>query len=596
MKRPTLLSFLLCPASKLVFASALLVSAGCGSDADEAPRVLARPVTVLELEAHAPPPGRLIPGVVTPYRQTELPFEVGGRVERLIGVGDDVQGEQLDRDGNVVQAGAVMAELDPAPLQRALNQTRQTLQAARLQLEAQVVQLEDVLPARLASARSQAQAAELSASYAKDDVAALESAVELAATTLERNQGLLPTGAVSDIAVRQSATELEGSKARLAQSLTLVTTREREYDAAVSTVAEIEGSIALQRANNEAQRASIRGFEEAVLDAESDLQNCTLRAPFPGRVTRLHVGEGSFVAAGSPVLTLTMMNPIETVINVSAGVEEELIVGTDALIYPMNASQVDMESAVRATLFQKRGVADSGTRTFEVGLIAPNRRRVVRADQAGLPVVPYLMPVFDNPLDLPGGEGLYTVAEAVERSGDEAWVLKVRGLAQGARSEATLKGKLEATRVPVRAGDRIIQIASWSLVELVEASGLTEGDLLVPLPTPAHADGFIVDDNRWLLRPGDLVQVAVSHGDLPAGFYLPVQSIRELNGSTSVFVVGPDERVRAVVVEVRETSGELRRVVSDELADGDAVVASGAHFLQDGDRVAVTGTVSGAGQ
>ena len=573
----------------LAFACAASVSACSGKPAEVAAQ-RARPITVLRLARTTPPPSSLIPGIVTAHRETQIPFQVTGRVVRLITAGDDVEGEQLDQDGVVVQEGTILAELDPAPFERALSRAELRLEAARKELESQTVQLESVLPARLANARSVARAAQLNAELALDDVTASESAVSLAQTTLERNRELLPTGAVSDIAVRQSENGLQTQRARLAQARTTVTAREREYDAALASVSELEGTIDLQEASNAAQVASIDQLTEEVEDAREDLEDCILRAPFSGRVTAQHVGEGSFVQAGSPIVTLTMMNPIEAVVSVSANVESQLVAGTDAWIYPMDGNDVDRQQAVRATLYLKRGVADAGTRTFELGFIAANERKRPRDSAQGLPQVPYVTPVFDNPLAIPGGEGLYVLSDSVAEDDSGAWVMKVRGLSQGARTSETLEGTLYADRVSVRLGERKIQVASWALMRVADGSGLEPGDLLVPFPEPEFGDGFAMHDNRWLLRPGDLVQVAVDHGDAPSGFWVPVQAIRERNGTTRVFLVESGERVRAIDVHVRESSGELRRIEAPELGEGLELAHSGAHFLQDGDTVVRVGS------
>lgn len=561
-----------------------LATVSCSSDAPEQDLQLARPVTSFVLQPGSPPVGRLLPGIVSPYRQTDLPFEVTGRVEWLEDAGEDVIGDQIDREGEVVAPGTVLARLDPEPLRRSLNQAAQRLEAARLQLSALRVQLNEVLPAQLESARSRASGAVLAVENARKDVEAAESAVNLASTTVERNRQLLPTGAVSDIAVRESESNLDAQQARLEQSRTLVISRQREVDSAQSSIAELQGNLSLQEANIKVQEASIKELEETVDDAAASLDNTVLRAPFAGRITAIHAGEGSFVSAGTPIVTLTMLNPIEVEITVSPGVEEQLIVGTDALIYPMHAGELDLERSIRATLYQKRSVADESNRTFALDLIAANERFVER-DSNELPSAPFLMPLFENPMDLPGGEGLYTVDNAVHVDGDRAWVLRVRGLAQGSRNAQTLDGVLQADRIPVVLGERSMRIASVSLVQLIAPGKLAEGDLLVPNPTPAHAEGFVIADNRWMLRPGDLVQVSLDQGRLPEGLYVPVQSIRELNGRNTVFVIGDDDVVTGVEVEVAESSGNLRRVIASGLQPGASVVAKGAHFLQDGDSV-----------
>lgn len=580
----------------LGLATLCLTTWSCSDSAPEQVQQLARPVTSFALEQGAPPPGRLLPGVVSPYRQTQVPFQVTGRVEWLEDSGEDVFGEQVDRDGGVVAEGTVLARLETEPFERALNQSNQRLSAARLQLEALEVQRDEVLPAQLASARSRAAGAQLAVQNAREDVTATESAVDLARTTVERNRQLLPTGAVSDIAVRESESNLDAQLARLEQARTLVISRQREVDAANSSIAELEGNQALQEANIKVQEASIKELEEAVRVAEDNLEDTVLRAPFAGRITEIHVGEGSFVSAGSPVVTLTMLNPIQVEITVSAAVEEQLIAGTDALIYPMHSGELDVERAIRATLYQKRSVADEASRTFALDLIAANQRYADQTD-SDLPAVPYLMPLFDNPMDLPGAAGgLYTLDEAVHLEGDRAWVLRVRGLAQGARNAGTLQGVLTADKIPVVVGDRSMRIASFSLVQVIAPGELAEGDLLVPNPTAAHAEGFRIADNRWLLRPGDLVQVSLEQDSLPPGFYVPVQAIRELNGRNFIFVIESDDTVRAVQVEVAESSGNLRRISSTELQVGAAVVSKGAHFLQEGDTVVRMGEEPGISQ
>ena len=565
-----------------------LASAACSDPVEEAAPVLARPVTVLTLNEAAPPPDALLPGLVTPYRESTISFEVSGRIEYLANAGDDLEGIQVDRAGEVAEEGPVIASLDPAPFERALRQSERRIASARAQLVAEQVQLEDVLAETLRGAVSNAQAADLAVTSAKDDVEANESAVDLAQTTLKRNEELLPSGAVSDIAVRESATTLSQERARLAQSRTLVSTRLKELEAANFLVAETRGSIALQQAKVEAQQATIEELEQQVLDAQSNLDDCVLHAPFAGRITAVHVAEGSVVSASTPVVTLTMMTPIEVELTVSAAVDDELVLGTDAIVYPMNGSEPDTERAVRATLFEKRGVANEGTRTFPVGLSAPNQRRDAREEFAGEPTTPYLLPVFRNPLDLPDENGLYTVKDAVGGTLDDAYVLRVQGVSQGEREASSLAGRLTSERIPIRIGERTLRVASFELVEIVGETTVDEGDLLVSFTTPAHESSFIVLDNRWLLRPGDLVQVGIGRQDRTPGFYVPVTAIREINGKTSVFAVDDGSIARRIDVQALDSAGRLRRIEGEGLAEGAQIVLDGTHFLMDGDRVTVT--------
>ena len=572
-----------------LFAAAALASCSDDTAERDTPQ---RAVAVTTLQESAPGAGRLIPGVVSPYRQNPLSFEVGGRVTRLLEVGDDVDGGRLDQIGNAIAPGSVIAEIDPEPYERARTQAERRLASARAQLTALSAQLEQVLPSRRASALASAAAAEASIRYAEDDLSSRESAVDLARTTLEKNEELLPSGSVSDIAVRQSRTALASAEARLAQARTLVTARQREHEAAVAAVAEAEGALVLQAASIDAQRAVIEELELQVLQAQDNLDNCVLRAPFGGRITAVHVGEGSVVQVGSPIATLTMMTPIEVVLTVSSSLEKSLVLGSDALIYPMDGAKPDLDRGLAATLFQKPGVANSRSSTFTIGLITANQRSGASKEIGDLPTSPYLLPVLRNPLDIPGDSSIYTMIEALGGEGDEAYALRVDGLQQGARTGATLAQRLTATRVSVRRGPSTLKFAGFTLVALQSGGELAPGDLLVGEPTPEHAGGFFVTSTRWLLRPGDLVQVALHRPSKTSGFYLPVQAIQEINGETFVFAAESDRAVK-VPVSVIESSGELRRVESPKLQPGASIVTAGSHYIRDGDRLRVVDAIGG---
>ena len=119
-----------------------------------------------------------------------------------------------------------------------------------------------------------------------------------------------------------------------------------------------------------------------------------------------------------------------------------------------------------------------------------------------------------------------------------------------------------------------------------EAS-VNRGDLVVAFPQPEHLDGFLVDDERWLLRPGGLVRVALDQGELPRGYYAPIQAIRERDGVTWVYVVEDGGRARELPVRVLESHRNLRRIEAEGLRDGLRLVTKGAHFIDDGDPVTI---------
>ncbi len=106
-------------------------------------------------------------------------------------------------------------------------------------------------------------------------------------------------------------------------------------------------------------------------------------------------------------------------------------------------------------------------------------------------------------------------------------------------------------------------------------------------PKPEHLEGVAFSATDWAIRPGDIVPVVAGVGTLPTGFYVPPEAVRTLNGKTSVFVVGDDERVRQIAVSVHETSGILRRIEGEGLVTGTRLVKDGIHYVADGDTVSV---------
>lgn len=66
--------------------------------------------------------------------------------------------------------------------------------------------------------------------------------------------------------------------------------------------------------------------EAGLNEAREQLAEATLRAPYSGIVSELHVEPGQFVAAGQPVLSLTGNNGLEVALHVSAGRASQLAI------------------------------------------------------------------------------------------------------------------------------------------------------------------------------------------------------------------------------------------------------------------------------
>jgi len=141
-----------------------------------------------------------------------------------------------------------------------------------------------------------------------------------------------------------------------------------------------------------------------------------------------------------------------------------------------------------------------------------------------------------------------------------------------------------------------------TLREITLAEGVDfdpDTDMIVGQVTPPDGqeswdgDQLLYDPGRWLIRPGDLVGVDRSGSQVQPGIYVPMDAILEKLGAKYIFVVveSPDgDTVRQVEVKVHENVDTLRRIEAagnEALTPGTKIVATGAAFLADGERVNV---------
>jgi HlyD family secretion protein len=197
--------------------------------------------------------------------EADLGFQAGGRIA-----------EVLVREGDRVEAGALLARLDDAELVARLA-------AAEAQLEAAHQVLRELERGARPEELRQAEAAE----------AAARQRMEEAARMLARTRTLHEGGAVSaeDLERAETAHEVAAAQHRqAAEQLALVRRGAR-------------------RERVDAQRAAVRQAEAAVAQAEAMLSNARIHAPFAGIVTVRHRQPGEAVSPGMPVLTL--MDPAD---------------------------------------------------------------------------------------------------------------------------------------------------------------------------------------------------------------------------------------------------------------------------------------------
>ncbi|MEO8206944.1 MAG: biotin/lipoyl-binding protein, partial [Chthoniobacterales bacterium] len=199
-------------------------------------------------------------------REVDLGFRVSGKIM-----------EVLKDEGDSVKTGDLIAKLDPEPYRRRVDEAKG--QVAALKAHADMLKKgyrqEEI-------------------DQAQSTVTERESTFSNAQNIYSRQKGLLATRAISQQDYDDATQRFNEAKARLQsarQNLTQLTAGYRPEEVA--------------QANGDLQKA-----EAQLASAELDLKDTELLAPNEGTIITRELEAGAIVAAGTPVLTLSLDKPV----------------------------------------------------------------------------------------------------------------------------------------------------------------------------------------------------------------------------------------------------------------------------------------------
>ncbi|WP_135257465.1 efflux RND transporter periplasmic adaptor subunit [Thermus caldilimi] len=216
------------------------------------------PVQLALVEAGTLEATRQVGGTVVPAVQANVPAQVGGAVVRV-----------LKNPGDTVAQGEAVVQLDTQALQLALANARAALRAAEINL---ATQTRTTLEAR---SRLEAQ------------VRSAQAALQAAQQNYQATQRVKALGGASD-------TELAQAQAALAQA-------QANLEAAQSALAD---NLRAEQETLAALRVAVEQARNQVAQAELNLQNATLRAPFAGSLLAVSATPGAYLAPGATAFVL----------------------------------------------------------------------------------------------------------------------------------------------------------------------------------------------------------------------------------------------------------------------------------------------------
>lgn len=516
-----------------------IVVGGCGERPQEQSKKVSppRPVAVAKLVKSDPSQALRITGVVEAWADTDIAFEVSGRIDYIAEQGTFLEGRWVE-DGQVVIEGGVLATIERSPYEAAL-------QAAQADVDYARVNLQSVLPAQLAEA--QANKIKQDTEYSK----------------------------LQQLHEKQSATEIELIETQAAR------------DAADARVDQAKAQL-------DAGQASLAKAEAALVQAQLDLEHTRLAAPFTGEVAQVHVQAGGYVTPSQAVARLVTMDPVTVIVTVSADTHRLIRHNDTVQVYVPGHDE-----PLFGAIYQKSTVADPATRTFPVTIITRNIKihdhPIDDPKIHELPRIKDVMPMTRPEINKPGPlwvEERLTLYE--DSQGYFVWALEGVSMRDGIDFSDPV---FTLRRVRVEPGDRRVNYQGlYFMRELKDAGGLQLFDAIAMGAPDGIKDGDKVTVMResWLIQPGQLVDVRFKQAGTPQGYYVPPQAIMPAaDGTGHIYVVtGTDSptQTRKIKVTLGKTIGELQQIESDEfdhLDDDLWVVIEGVNYIVPGEPVRI---------
>jgi RND family efflux transporter MFP subunit len=405
-----------------IVACGFVLVAGCAPEAPVRSDAI-RPVKTMVVSAGEENLVRSFPGKAEASRKAELAFQVSGLLVEL----PVKEGQSIGKGGLIGQLRKDEFEARLKSLRGQLDQARAALRALqsgdrpeqRLRLEAQVRAAE----AKLANARAEA----------------------------NRAQQLMRTNSIA-----RADFDLAMTSHRVAQE---------EHQAAMQLLE--KGTIA--RAEDiEAQQAVVSGLEGQVVEANIQLADTTLRAPFDGVIAKRFVEPNQNIKAKTPIVKFQDVDEIDVAVDVPESMMASDLRTADIVVLVAEFTALPgLRFPVQIREIAQR--ADPVTQTFRVraAMKAPPENRVLPGMTANVTATLRRAGILGNRIFVP-----ISAVFKEESGGPVAWVIGTDG-----------KVSRRSVKIGVPSGGRL---------EIVE--GLEPGDRIAVAGVPFLRDGMTIRD------------------------------------------------------------------------------------------------------
>ncbi|MBE1554223.1 efflux RND transporter periplasmic adaptor subunit [Sporosarcina limicola] len=306
-------------------------------------------------------------GQVISIEESDVYANIGGRVTKMV-----------FKEGQVVEKGQVIAQLDSEEQETAINQANDAVDQAQIPIDQAIQQLQNAETGKLQATKRHEQVklafARLEEKYSKSqklqvesiedtpqkiDLAELKSQWDSAIKNVEKStrlyekeiiprkeveqaqsqeesarrtyeKGLL-TAKEALLTAKESSKEIEGTIENDKISLMISEMELKQSDAAIE-----QAKITLAQAKHAAQQVS-----KTAAKAKSKLSESVIRAPFTGVVKKIHIREGGYIAQQAPIVTMFNHQKLKVVASVYPSQKKDFSKGQKLQILDVNGEVND---------------------------------------------------------------------------------------------------------------------------------------------------------------------------------------------------------------------------------------------------------------
>jgi len=305
------------------------------------------------------------PGQVRAFEETPVFAEVTGRVKKVhVDVGDPVRGPKVDEQGNVVEPGQVLLEIDAPEMLDDLQQKK----ALVAQAEAQIKQAAAAI--KVAKAAENAAAAGVAEAEATVDRA--EAFFAAAQSEMERVNDLFVSKASTQKLVDEATSRLKAADAARKEVAAKIASAKSQLAAKAAGLEQANSDLDAAKSKLDVAKADKRR-------AQTLIQFLTIRAPYNGTVTARNVDRGHLVQTGKnstdkPLLVVVDATSLRVLVDVPEGDAPLVQVGSEVLLRTPAVAGPPVAGKVTRTAW----VLQPATRTLRVEIDVPSNSGKLR--------------------------------------------------------------------------------------------------------------------------------------------------------------------------------------------------------------------------